>query len=199
MQEFQDSLGHRWSIEINIGTNNRVFRPIGLDLLQPAKCAEKLDELLTNTRSLSDLVWRLISSQVKTNEWALSEQKRLNATLDEGEPEYSVEDTFWQSLQAQDLALAMEAISEEIAFFIRSTSPPQIVEVFLKTKRVNDKLRDMAMQRQMEILDGQEVQEMVEQTMDRMAKETVEELSKTLKNSSIKSQGIVESTRSLSR
>ena len=182
MQSFKDSNGNTWSLEINYGVNKRVLIPMGIDLLEPDKCAEKLDALMISNRQLSDIVYRLIASQVRESDFVRRKLDEFNANLSDSEEAYTLEEAFWCSVDAADLTLATEALANEITFFIQTSVQEASAAVFTKMKRINDSLRRKSLERYETMLESDEMETLMDQEVDRVSENAMKELKRALKH-----------------
>jgi NurA-like 5'-3' nuclease len=113
MESFQDSVPNTWCIDITIGVNERVFKPLGFDLMDADSRVAELSNVMRSMRSLMDLIYGVLEKEIKSNE---SVQAMRDAN-----PEWSLSDCFWEQFDGEQTIAATEAMAKEIANFIRET------------------------------------------------------------------------------
>lgn len=116
-QEFQDSVGRRWTIALTGGSVSRISQELGADLSNLMPGPKSALAIITYEESaLTRLLWALCRKQ--------AEQLGVD------------QENFGEAMGPDALTAAEEGFFKELDFFYRKRKRPQMAEAYAKARQV---------------------------------------------------------------
>lgn len=144
MKSFYDNKQVLYHLELTAGKGRKLLLArFDVDLLEPDRDSGKLFEIVRSTVKMMDLIWALVSSQCDQS--------------------VTTEDDFWDRFTPELLAKAIQAMREEIDFFIQTVQPQ--ADVRLKLQKAA-KVEELSRQKVAEYLESQELDGMLSGEID---------------------------------